>query len=446
MLLVLQLETLPTIGYVTVTRSVLPTGFAWNVTYSGCRNVGALLSSVCNIGNVPELGVISVTGAGTPTVVETVTGTQTAMYGSEIFTDLSSPQPFAHRVAGLTASTPYYFRVSAYNVIGLGARQLSTPRYLSAAYQAPGAPPAPKLVASSAKTMTLVWEHPVYTGGTNVTGYLLEMNDWAGGGEWVTAYDGTGNPFVLSATITEPYVYPGRRYQFRVRSRNLIGNSPASPAITFANRDPIPPLPPAIPTRDSRTRRSLTSMLDPNNALVSINWDRPDDNGGSPIVNYRVFIDDGAAGAFSSSLTSVHEVQVLTVYSAVAFTMKLRGIESTAVVVPATAGDIMDKLAPVTGVNFVEQTSVGASYPLTFRVHFLALPGNVEALELDVANSIAKMTDLIQGAGTPEVQMFTIGDGTTSLSPISFQLQQNDPSTNTNKVTASLVASTTDVY
>ncbi len=45
------------------------------------------------------------------------------------------------------------------------------------------------------------------------------------------------------------------RYQFRVRARNLVGASPASPVVTFADRDPIPPLPPAIPTPDSLTRR-----------------------------------------------------------------------------------------------------------------------------------------------------------------------------------------------
>jgi hypothetical protein len=67
-------------------------------------------------------------------------------------------------------------------------------------------------VSSTATTITLAWDHPVETGGANVTGYILELNDWAGGGDWITAYDGTGNPHVRSATITEPYVMPGRRY------------------------------------------------------------------------------------------------------------------------------------------------------------------------------------------------------------------------------------------
>lgn len=51
------------------------------------------------------------------------------------------------------------------------------------------------------------------------------------------------------------------RYQFRVRARNLVGTSPASPVVTFADRDPIPPLPPAIPTRDSLTRRGYTRYV-----------------------------------------------------------------------------------------------------------------------------------------------------------------------------------------
>ena len=207
---------------------------------------------------------MSVLGAGTPSVTETLRGSGTAAYGSEVFTDLTSPQPYVHRVLGLPPSVLYYFRVSAQTVQGLGSRQLSTPRSIAASYQLPAAPDAPVrctrssaqdaragcfvclgghtptpsfrvlcaltsvaswppafmcvytlayqvLVASTTTTITLAWNHPVETGGTNVTGYLLELNDWAGGGDWITAYDGTGNPYVRAATVTEPYVVPGRR-------------------------------------------------------------------------------------------------------------------------------------------------------------------------------------------------------------------------------------------
>jgi hypothetical protein len=80
----LQLELIPAIGYVVVTRAVNVDGYSWAVTYSGCRAVGTGGTLVCNNDNVPELGVVSVTGAGTPSVVETLRGSGTAAYGSEV--------------------------------------------------------------------------------------------------------------------------------------------------------------------------------------------------------------------------------------------------------------------------------------------------------------------------------------------------------------------------
>lgn len=138
-----QLELIPAIGYVVVTRTVNVDGFSWAVTYSGCRPVGTDHTPVCNNGNVAELGMVSGLGAGTPTVTETLRGSGTAAYGSEVFTDLSSPQPYVHRVLGLPPSVLYYFRVSAQTVQGLGSRQLSTPRSIAASYQLPAAPDAP---------------------------------------------------------------------------------------------------------------------------------------------------------------------------------------------------------------------------------------------------------------------------------------------------------------
>lgn len=91
--------------------------------------------------------------------------------------------------------------------------------------------------------------------------------------------------------------------------------------MTFADRDPIPPLPPAIPTRDSTTRRGYTSSIG-NTALVAFNWLRPDDNGGSPIINYQLYIDDGlGSSAFTQYTSSVHGRQTLTVSAATAFTV-----------------------------------------------------------------------------------------------------------------------------
>jgi hypothetical protein len=81
----------------------------------------------------------------------------------------------------------------------------------------------------------------------------------------------------------------------------------------------------------ARAWRSSTG----NTALVAFNWQRPDDNGGSPIINYALFIDQGlGSSAFTELRSSFHERQTLTVSATGAFTVRGVGAAQRAWVVP----------------------------------------------------------------------------------------------------------------
>ena len=184
---VAALQTLPPIGRVEVSRTVLPTvGYRWLVTFSGCRVVYG--ADVCVRGNEPLLvaNTSQLLGgySGSQSYVavsEVVPGSgnsTSSFYGSYDYTDLSQGQPYTYTAKGLTPGLQYYFRVAARNSQSYGSRAYSLPEFVIPYYQVPIAPLPPVLVATSATSIQLQWEHPEETGGLPVTGYQLEMDTW----------------------------------------------------------------------------------------------------------------------------------------------------------------------------------------------------------------------------------------------------------------------------
>ncbi len=129
--------------------------------------------------------------------------------------------------------------------MGPGPFQTALPlEGLATAYAVPSSPFDVRLEASTATSLTVGWEKPLLNGGSPVTGYIVELNDWVGGdaGEWITVYDGTGVANQLAATVSAPYVTSGRQYRVRVRALNVAGSSLPSADAAFIVRDPIAPI------------------------------------------------------------------------------------------------------------------------------------------------------------------------------------------------------------
>ena len=212
---------------------------------------------------------------------------------------LTSAAPYSYLMTGLTPGLPYYVRVRAHNAVGYGAPAISQPSFqvtflpisatsirmrgwLSAldeylfprhtaplslltiqvpTYLPPGAPPPPRLVSSTASSITVGWDYPRINGGATVMGFELWMDEWAGGNPRLV-FDGTDQPTVQSFTVNTASsfgVQAGKSYRFMVRAVNycIVANNQTaclgafSDTSVFAARAPRLPLPPPMPYRSS---------------------------------------------------------------------------------------------------------------------------------------------------------------------------------------------------
>ncbi len=125
-----QLELLPNVGRVTVSKVVNVAGYSWFVTFSGCKNSAGV--DIYNIGHLVTMkSVSSLVGCGVPTlaVTKSVSGSgpsacalQSDLLCHGTITDLSSGYPLSYGISGLATGTSYYVRVSAKNSESYGVR------------------------------------------------------------------------------------------------------------------------------------------------------------------------------------------------------------------------------------------------------------------------------------------------------------------------------------
>uniref|UniRef100_A0A3B3Z9Y6 Titin n=1 Tax=Periophthalmus magnuspinnatus TaxID=409849 RepID=A0A3B3Z9Y6_9GOBI len=88
------------------------------------------------------------------------------------------------RVTGLLENHSYEFRVSAENAAGVGTPSPAT-NYFKAVDPTfkPGPPNNPKVVDSTRSTVSLTWGKPIYDGGCDIQGYIVEACNGASD-EW----------------------------------------------------------------------------------------------------------------------------------------------------------------------------------------------------------------------------------------------------------------------
>jgi hypothetical protein len=121
-----------------------------------------------------------------------------------------------------------------------------------------------------------------------VTGYALEWDNAEDEGVFYEIWNGRGRPEVLTYTIA---VTTGSKYSFRHKSINANGESDYSTMLeTFAC---VSPTAPGTPTWVTSTTSSIT-----------VSWEGSSDDGGCPIVEYRLFRDAGDGSG--DATTEVH--------------------------------------------------------------------------------------------------------------------------------------------
>ncbi|NWV78822.1 TITIN protein, partial [Dasyornis broadbenti] len=140
------------------------------------------------------------------------------------------------KVEGLLEGLTYIFRVCAENAAGPGKfSPPSDPKTAQDPIMPPG-PPIPRIADTSATSIELEWEPPVYNGGGDITGYHV-YKQLAGVNEWSRC---TAKPIkVLHFTVGE--VREGADYKLRVTALNAAGEGPpgeTEPATVAEPKEP----------------------------------------------------------------------------------------------------------------------------------------------------------------------------------------------------------------
>ena len=192
---------------------------------------------------------------------------------------------YAH--ISLSAATAYMYRVSAINAVGTSAAS-STVTASTLAAMAPGAPTGLTATAVSGSQIDLSWAAPTNTGGSAITGYLVER-----------AFNNDANYLesasrMITGNVTSYSYSPlsdDSTHFFRVSAMNVAGTSPvslAASATTFTFPDaPI----------------NLTATV-VGQTQISLSWTAPVNNGGSAITGYRIQLSTTSANSGFSDLVA----------------------------------------------------------------------------------------------------------------------------------------------
>ena len=127
------------------------------------------------------------------------------------------------------------------------------------------------------------------TGGALVTGYRVYANTGIDDA-LAMVFDGSGSPSIRSFKHTG--LVPGRRYWYQVTSLSSVGEGSRTNISTFLAAEP-----PAAPLQP----RFVTAGF----GSITIGLDPPPSDGGSPIVRYVIYRNDGTVNGLLSTQVSV---------------------------------------------------------------------------------------------------------------------------------------------
>lgn len=182
-------------------------------------------------------------------------------------------------VPGLTPETTYTVTVTATNGVGVSlpsaALQATT---TPVPVVAPGAPREAAAAATSATTAQVSWLAPLSDGGAAITGYDVVVTR---GGQPVTASVAvTGTSAVVSGLL------PDTSYVVSVVARNSAGAGAPSAGVALTT-------PAVVPTATVPGVPGEPQLVSATTDAISLRWDAPASDGGSPITGYRLVVVGG---------------------------------------------------------------------------------------------------------------------------------------------------------
>jgi len=189
--------------------------------------------------------------------------------GNMHFTELYNGINKQYKVARLSASNGYTFRLAAVNSIGRSEYSDAVCYYTSGS--TPSQPDPPMMSEQFVKALIISWiKRP------NDDEFTLQMEDEATGHGFLTVYNGPD----LSYKIKN--LRRNTEYKFRLSANNEEGNSKWS---DFINYNTLPDRPQAPPKPQIKGKVHSSQF--------KVTWDPPKDNGGADITSYILEVDDG---------------------------------------------------------------------------------------------------------------------------------------------------------
>lgn len=137
-------------------------------------------------------------------------------------------------------------------------------------------PPKGPLTAEEVRSdhVKVKWKRPEDSGGSDLTGYVLEKMD-VDTGRWIPA--GECGPDDDSFTFKG--LQPNKKYKFRVKAVNKEGESePLETTDAILAKNPY----------DEPSKPGKPLIDDYDNVSATLKWDKPENDGGRPITHYTV--------------------------------------------------------------------------------------------------------------------------------------------------------------
>jgi predicted phage tail protein len=183
--------------------------------------------------------------------------------------NMAFPTTGTYKALGLTNGSKYYFRIRAYNAAGwspVSTTVSAVPRTVPTAPQSVFAVPGNHSVFLS-------WKAPSSNGGAAVNGYHVY---WATSASGPWEYFGTtySNTYY---TASSAYFDNGTPYYFRIVASNAAGWSAPSAVVSAVPR-----------TKPSSPAPCIAFQSSPGSHWMTVTWNAPLSNGGSPIQEYTV--------------------------------------------------------------------------------------------------------------------------------------------------------------
>uniref|UniRef100_A0A3Q3K5L8 Titin n=1 Tax=Monopterus albus TaxID=43700 RepID=A0A3Q3K5L8_MONAL len=191
---------------------------------------------------------------------------------SQTWTELSSTViRTMFKAIRLTTGSEYQFRVKAKNRYGVGPPITSEAVVAAYPFRVPGPPGTPNVVAFTKDSITIGWNEPVSDGGNEVIGYHVERKERSGI-IWQKISKGLVKGNIFKSTGLED----GIAYEFRVMAENMAGiGKPSKASEPILALDPVDP--PSKPVPISVNKNAIT-----------IQWTKPEYDGGFKITGYTV--------------------------------------------------------------------------------------------------------------------------------------------------------------